>query len=470
MAGSLHANGTHTPLRSHLMQNTMPHHHMLSNGTGQQESTNYMMTTPSTAATHPHHHIQQPQQQLKPHCSQQQQPHWGNEIVHGIPDNPARSYYKSEESMSRLQHQQQQQQDNNVQYKYNGNLVREVSFNVGIEVESCVNAGSFTNVHYTRPPNSMDGMNSSSTPGDQGFPAHEELRSREDSLDLYSSFRDDSYSENSDDFSNESGEAGNRFQSSIGAPMHTVNQAGMNFPVSHGQQQQMHMPNIYPESDYFNVNHTDYHSHSTASNQITHQPYPQHQQSYTRQPDTQHQFSLGNIPPHQEMYSAKPSDFINGYHNHAQSTVGVPSSCLYTSASQPLGMCGQQQQPICQPMSTVQQQQTMSPMGFHPSGTNSLMDGTGGHSMMAGYSDVNTLGHYGKMDPYGVPTQPANVMVNGENKSSCKVYQVPPLHRDDIGTANGSTTEGEKSSSDEDGLTENFGEIIKKSMVETVSA
>lgn len=478
MAGSLHTNGTHAPLRSHIMQNSMHHHHhMLSNGNnnlGQQESTNYMIATqqPTATATHSHHHIPQ-QQQLKAHCSQQQQPHWGNENVHGIPDDPSRGYYKSDDALGRLQ-PPQQLQDNNTQYKYNGSLVREVSFNVGIEVESCVNAGSFTNVHYgSRAPISMDGINPSSAVGDHGFAPHEELRSREDSLDLYSGFRDDSYSENSDDFSNESGEAANRLQPSTAAPMHTVNQLGMTFQGNHvQQQQQMHTANIYPESDYFNVNHGDYHGHNTGTNQMGHQAYQQHPQSYGRQHE---QFPMASLPS-QDMYSTKPSDFFNGYHNHAHPTAvvaGVPSSCIYTSNTQQqqIPTCGQPQLPMCQQLPPSQQPQ-INPMGFHQGGNN-LMDGSTSGHMLPGYTDLGSMGQYGKLEHYTeVPAIHVSDVSNGEGIKPA-VKGLPQMNRmDEINRTKGSSSsgEGEKSSSDEDGLTENFGEIIKKTMVETVSA
>lgn len=484
MAGSLHTNGTHAPHRSHIMQNSMHHHHhMLPNGgssIGQQESTNYMMTT-SSAAVHPHHQISQQQQQLKAHCSQQQQQqHWGNEIVHhGMPDDSSRGYYKSEDASTRLQ--QQQQQEANGQYKYNGNLVREVSFNVGIEVESCVNAGSFTNVHYSaRPPISMDAINPTSAVGDHGFAPHEELRAREDSLDLYSTFRDDSYSENSDDFSNESGDTTNRFQPSIGAPMHTVNQIGMNFPGNHLQQQPMHN-NVYPESDYFNVSHhtNDYHGHNTTTNQMGHhqQSYQHHSQPYGRQHDPQ-QFTMANLPP-PDMYSSKPIDFLNGYHNHAHPNVGVPSSCIYTSATPPQQhpMCTPQPQSMCQQMPSTQQQH-INPIGFHqhPSGSNNLIDGSTSNHLLpgVGYTGINEMGHYGKLEPFGDVPHPTGEALNGEGgKPPCKVFQqIPQINRLEEGSNSKGPAEGEgeKSSSDEDGLSENFGEIIKKSMVETVSA
>ncbi|CAL8070239.1 unnamed protein product [Orchesella dallaii] len=493
MAGSLHSNGTHAPLRTHLMQNSVHHHPMMPNGGNNlgQESTNYMMTTPPT---HPHHHLQQ-QQALKAHCSQQQ-PQWGNEMVHNIAEDPIRSYYKVEDSTTN----QQQQQDNNVQYKYNGNLVRDVSFSVGIEVESCVNNGNFTNVHYgSRPPMNMDGINPPAGVPDHGFAPHEELRSREDSLDLYSTFRDDSYSENSDDFSNESGE-GNRFTPALGAPLHTVNQIGMTFPGSHPQQQQqlsMHSTNVYPETDYFNVNHgsnqlhTDptshYHGHNTSTNPMGHQAYQHPQAPYGRQHDAQ-QFPLASIPP-QEMYSTKPSDFINGYHTHAHPNPGVTSSCIYTSSSQqqhlmsssqmpptpqqpPIPMC-QQMPPTPQPQSMCQQMpptpQHLNTLGFHQGAAGSLLEGVGGH-ILSGYNDMS---QYGKLE--GFPEVP-QTGVNGDGtKLSCKApntfQQLHQLTRmEAVDGSKVSEGEGEKSSSDEDGLSENFGEIIKKTMVETVSA
>lgn len=481
----------HSAAAAHTMQqNSMHHHHhqqqhhnMLHNG-GHQESTNYMMTTQPSTAAHPHHQIPQ-QQQLKAHCSQHQQP-WGAEIVHSIPEDPTRGYYKSEDTS---RSQQQQQQDANVQYKYNGNLVRDVSFNVGIEVESCVNAGSFTNVHYgSRPPISMDGINPAAPAvvGDHTFAPHEELRSREDSLDLYSTFREDSYSENSDDFSNESGDAANRFQPSIsGGPMHNQ--------VFQGQQQAQHSTNVYPESDYFSVPPNQFHhGHNPSTNQIPYQP------SYARQQHGPQQgFPMGSMATPEDMYGGKAPDFMNGYHGHDHGN--VQSSCIYTSSSQPqLHMnVTTQQQSMCQQMPSSQpppQQQHVNPMVFHhQGGTSNLLDGATGAHMLPSYADINPLGQYGKMDQhYGTTADMSQgeVLLNGAadhgNKSHHQQQQhnhhhhhhsKPFQQHQQMNTrptvedaSNKESAEGEKSSSDEDGLSENFGEIIKKTMVETVSA
>lgn len=62
--------------------------------------------------------------------------------------------------------------------KYNGNLLRDVSLSSHLEVESCVNTGTFSNMHY-------DNANAAKP---------NNLQCREDSLDLYT-FREDNYNE-----------------------------------------------------------------------------------------------------------------------------------------------------------------------------------------------------------------------------------------------------------------------------------
>lgn len=82
--------------------------------------------------------------------------------------------------------------------KFNGSLLRDVSLGSGIEVESCVHAGSFTNLHYGASGNGPNGtvsgsdMSGGNTSGFSGIVG--DLPAREDSLDLYA-FRDDCYSE-----------------------------------------------------------------------------------------------------------------------------------------------------------------------------------------------------------------------------------------------------------------------------------
>ncbi|XP_044742878.1 uncharacterized protein LOC123305272 isoform X2 [Chrysoperla carnea] len=75
--------------------------------------------------------------------------------------------------------------------KYNGNLLRDVNLASHVEVESCVHNGSFTNLHYGAPgegPGTQQSqINTMATTQFGG-----ELPAREDSLDLYT-FREDCY-------------------------------------------------------------------------------------------------------------------------------------------------------------------------------------------------------------------------------------------------------------------------------------
>ncbi|KAK7872316.1 hypothetical protein R5R35_002768 [Gryllus longicercus] len=84
--------------------------------------------------------------------------------------------------------------------KYSGSLLRDVNLGAGTEVESCVHGGNFTNLHYstsTEPQGISTGMEIGVSPPQcvTGFPGMVgDLPAREDSLDLYA-FRDDGYSE-----------------------------------------------------------------------------------------------------------------------------------------------------------------------------------------------------------------------------------------------------------------------------------
>lgn len=78
--------------------------------------------------------------------------------------------------------------------KFNTNLLRDVNLNSHVEVESCVHDGSFTNLHYGAP---------GEGPGTNVIPhvtsnSFADLPAREDSLDLYT-FREDCYQDDRQD-------------------------------------------------------------------------------------------------------------------------------------------------------------------------------------------------------------------------------------------------------------------------------
>lgn len=80
--------------------------------------------------------------------------------------------------------------------KFNGTLIRDVALGTGIEVESCVHTGNFANVHYVAP---SEDHSISNSPDMVATPSAfsgmvGDLPAREDSLDLYA-FRDECYSE-----------------------------------------------------------------------------------------------------------------------------------------------------------------------------------------------------------------------------------------------------------------------------------
>lgn len=147
-------------------------------------------------------------------------PHW--DISGSIGGTSSSSYYKREDNMV--------SGGGGANMNY-GAPIRDVAFTTGMELESCVSMGSYTNFHYnTRPQSQMADINNfASHSQHHHHQTHLEQQqnhpmqfspstiseqhnmsslssSREDSFDLYSSsFREDSYSENSDEFSNESG-------------------------------------------------------------------------------------------------------------------------------------------------------------------------------------------------------------------------------------------------------------------------
>jgi hypothetical protein len=126
--------------------------------------------------------------------------HWGDGQfgTHSVPGQPLMNYYKPDD----------QPLPPSMHYGGGGNLVRDVSFDSGMELESCVSIGSYTNFHFNaRQSLNIDGFSNQDSHGSGStFPhnEHQNVVTRQDTIDLYSSFREDSYSENSDDFSNES--------------------------------------------------------------------------------------------------------------------------------------------------------------------------------------------------------------------------------------------------------------------------
>lgn len=105
------------------------------------------------------------------------------------------SWMNNERLLSQNNYQkedQSQQQSCKVDVnKCSGSLLRDISLNAHIEVENCVNNGSFTNLHYGAP-----GEGPGSLPHSPSTP-FSELPAREDSLDLYT-FRENCYGEDSE--------------------------------------------------------------------------------------------------------------------------------------------------------------------------------------------------------------------------------------------------------------------------------
>lgn len=122
-------------------------------------------------------------------------------------------------------------------YKYSQPLLRDVSFSSGMEVETCVNAGNYANVHHAPSHNSANVVKNA-TVSQPVFSTAVEINGRVDSLDLYPAFRDDSYSETSSEFSNENGTT-----TSCVIPAGLGHSVG-NFPVNESKPDQDHVNTI----------------------------------------------------------------------------------------------------------------------------------------------------------------------------------------------------------------------------------
>ncbi|KAB0797221.1 hypothetical protein PPYR_08215 [Photinus pyralis] len=95
-------------------------------------------------------------------------------------DKPSTSWMENE----RLNYYPKTESNNSRSAKFNGSLLKDVTLNSNMEVESCVHNGNFTNLHYGAP---GEGPGLSHPP-----PGFTDLPSREDSLDLYT-FREECY-------------------------------------------------------------------------------------------------------------------------------------------------------------------------------------------------------------------------------------------------------------------------------------
>lgn len=419
-------------------------------------------------------HINNQLSQLKPVCSLQQSHHQMNHWSSIPLAPPAQSYFKPEVSTQSQQHLNNNGTINNNNtihqqaYKYsNGPLVRDISFSATMELESCVNAGNYANVHYeTQRLDMAIEVGSQVLPSSNGPTASNSVPTdppaREDSLDLYSTFREDSYSETSDDFSNESGD--NRFSpgnpSSIPLPSVQTHRSRPILPDSL-QNGADYGGNAVSTTAYYTEQHKPavqgYHmmSHEYHHSIYGHAPVPVTTASNGSYTNDHHVHQYNNNEPYANDcgYNSTPSvshnslctNYSNGLLPHPTHIVSVED-----------GLTGENNGP--------------------PEIHQSLHSVCGGSTLLqqsTSYTDLS-LTSYTKLEPFSELLQ--NGVANG--LSACKESYATALESDEgelegqkDGTSSEAETETSSSRSSEDEtLTDNFGEIIKKTMVETVSA
>lgn len=332
--------------------------------------------------------------------------HWDMACANGSAGGTSSmTYYKREDMLS-----------NNV--NYGTNLVRDVSFNSGMELESCVNMGSYTNFHYnTRPQTQALDLD---TFGQNNVPSSTPLHypnDQSDSFDIYSTFREDSYSENSDEFSNESGDQ----RSSFPPPFQSASVAAFNGHNHNGILSNGIIPdhNQYGGPNYFGMPHeipVAYNGNMLASEQ--------HILS-----------SMPHINPNSHQMTSStlnisvPGD-SSAAHHYDFSVPHITNGCVYPT--KPDGIMQSFQLP------------------FVPSTTN--------------YANSSPIQPYSKVETFKNETD--------ETGKDCLNNGFQPLQHFEQNEA--LNKEGEQLlcpiPKDQAVGNENFGEIIKKSMVETVSA
>ena len=486
----------------------------------------------SNLYSHGHNQSQHQAQQLKPICTLQQQhqnQHWATSTHQSHQMHQAqqqRPYFKQETATTISQTHAvngnnntivQHQQDH--QYKYNGTLLRDISFSTSMEVESCVNTGNYTNVHYEAhnlangvgPPNGGNGVPGSQVlfhpnPTNPSSAASGEISGREDSLDLYSIFRDDSYSETSDDFSNESGD--NRF-APVGPVVPPVMSSHheMNFQVqnTNGVPVTNHANHLYG-TPYYSQTHHQQSPYNAHQSMMTH---AHHQQSYTPQQHhvpvyTSHaanvtagnhvaynpEHGLAHHHQYNNMYSkaeymnggytplaptATPlslpslcTNYTNGLLAHSQNETGLPHP-ISTATEISMTLTGPAPVTSCPTVTSGQTQSLPIPTNDLLSHNNNIPQQI--MTTTSSYTDLNTVTSYTKLEPFSELLQ-SQVKGTACRNSYTALQQINGREEED--TSNHKDGEGDTETSsgqsEEETATDNFGEIIKKSMVETVSA
>jgi hypothetical protein len=298
-----------------------------------------------------------------------------------------------------------------------------------------------------------------------------EVPAREESLDLYSTFRDDSYSETSDDFSNESGD--NRFTPVVPPLEMNFQGQGTNGTVTTGTNHS-HSHLYGSPATYYSQHHHEQ-SPYNAHHSMTHVHYPQHH----------HLPAYGNGNGH-GAYGATEHGHLG---HHGQTYTGMYAKAEYLNGGYTALVPSTTPTPTHPPICTNYTNGLLSSeTHLHPVTTSNEIPMSETHTVptppvisSSSYTDLNTVTSYTKLEPFSELLQSQVKGQGPRNGSYPALQQLNAREEEEEVNGNGSENghkeiegdgEGSSGQSEEETVTDtdNFGEIIKKSMVETVSA
>lgn len=413
--------------------------------------------------------------------------------------------------------------------KFNGSLLRDVSLGSGVEVESCVHAGSFTNLHYGAPgegPGVMVSGSDMSGRNTSGFSGMVDLPAREDSLDLYA-FRDECYSEeNSNELSADQLDGSNsmdrnRFTNHHpGLTVQPQSRKGINEHQEFGAAPGFHFsqPNnvTVPGRSFPGVPTTGLLSAPTFSDSGTsnyRQPTPTGNISYGNETNSKYQYSSGfstfshaastteNFGHYSGVYSHEftskvAAESLSSGDGYKDSILSTPQTSEFHQRPQAVMNTGSNYEGFSMlgdPRESFESQDhiaktansssishshytnlhTVCPMSNKLEPFSDLLQGR--YSYMTS-ARTNVPGSSFEDSASGMRGPSATYNSDGVNTGPLAVGEVvSELRHDNINVVEGDkshTSENENncSSPSASDCDENFGEIIKKTMVETVSA
>ncbi|XP_067001422.2 uncharacterized protein Axud1 isoform X2 [Anabrus simplex] len=419
--------------------------------------------------------------------------------------------------------------------KFNGSLLRDINLGSGIEVESCVHAGSFTNLHYGPPgegPGISGGGDMGSTSAFSGLVG--ELPAREDSLDLYA-FRDECYSEeNSNELSaehldNNNGNSVNldhsRFALHANSSLHHQRKlhnalhqefSGTNFHFNQPSTvagRPFNGPTGILPGTVFHYTTSNYSQHSTAAPTATtnaldvvHYEEPNSKYNYSTGFSTfpAHHSASGTFGHYSSIYSREKATVENNYkeaalaagasgsqfHQHHSPHVSANNSYQgFQSIADIRGNYTQQERPIPAPSSGGNNKDqsasmthshytnlhTVCPLSNKLEPFSELLQGRYAY-MTAGRTNNSTTTFEDSTS--ALPGPSATFSSSGTSADHLTSEPTPVRQESRLGSVETdkipsvaiTTSTSVSGSGGADDCDENFGEIIKKTMVETVSA